>query len=131
MDITIIWDNPTRSLIDRAEFGKKLSFKNKLGFKPGSLSRSVQMAMPEKINMAWKRELAARVNDQFQMNRKATIYVQNDKIKHSGFVISARNSLQFSNLVANGILRLRALISGKLTIENIIDKGYQPLKPLV
>lgn len=130
MHLHIIWDNPVRSLIDRAEFGKGMSFKNKLGFKPANLIRSVEIPMPNAINMTWKRELERAVGGQFQMNRKATIYVTNVNITESHFVVSARNAKDFSNKVANGVLRLRARINNKLTLNNIIDEGYKPHKKL-
>lgn len=120
MDITIIWDNPTRSLIDRGEFGRAISFKRKLGFKPATLSRAIELYMPDKISMSWKRRLEAAINPQFQMNKRALIYYSGFKgAEKSRFVVSARNCKHFSNEVANGILSIRAKVAGKLHIDSI------------
>lgn len=120
MTIKVYWDNLTRSHIDRGEFGKGMSFKRKLGFKPASLSRSIEITMADKISMTWKRELQAAVSDQFQMNRKGTVYIVGcPNVKQSHFVISARNAKSFSNQVANGILQIIANTKGKNHIDNI------------
>lgn len=111
MNLTIIWENPSRSLIARAEFGKGMSFKNKLGCRPTNLRRSIIITLPDKVNMGWKRQLEWDINDQFQYNRKATIYV-NGLGGASAFVVSARNAKQFSNMVGNGILRMRGNAKG-------------------
>lgn len=124
MHLTIIWDNPFRSLISTQEFGRKMSFKNKLGFRPASLSRSIEINMTDKINMTWKRQLARAVNNQFQTDRKATVYFSGLKEeKQSGFVVSAKNSKHFSNEVANGILQMRGQAKGLNNFDNITEKS--------
>lgn len=120
MKLQIIWDNFTRSHITPAEFGKGMSFKNKLGAKPAMLRRTVEITMPNKINLHWKRELENRISEQFQMNKKATIYFSGFKgDETSAFVVSSRNSISFSNQVANGILEIRGQAANKNHIENI------------
>lgn len=123
MKVTIIWSNPSRNLIARAEFGKGMSFKNKLGCKPANLKRSIVINLPEKINIDWKRALQSKINEQFQQDRKATIYFTGFKGDgQSCFVVSARNAKNFSNKVANGILRMRGALQ-----HNIIGVDYKPL----
>lgn len=124
MLISIYWDNPTRSLIDRAEFGKGMSFKRKLGFKSATLRRQIEVTLPNVINMTWKRRLQSAINSQFQMNKQAVVYVTNADISQSRFVVSARNALEFSNKVANGILILRKKHKNhidKITIKDLIS----------
>lgn len=138
MNLTVIWDNPTRNLINRAEFGKVMSFKNKLGCKPASLERYLEISLPDKVNMSWKRKLEYAINKQFQKDRKATIYftgfkgTNSDEFKgaaRSGFVVSARNAQEFSNRVANGILELRGNAKGLSTFDHV--SGINPVRKIV
>lgn len=123
MKVTIIWSNPTRNLIARQEFGKGMSYKNKLGCKPSILNRHIEVNLPDKVNMGWKRELQYAINKQFQQDRKATIFFTGAKKGSSHFVCSARSAKQFSNEVANGVLRMRGDYANKNHIDNITVKS--------
>jgi hypothetical protein len=121
MNLQIIWENPTRNLISRAEFGKGMSFKNKLGCKPATLDRTIHITMPDKIDLKWKRELERSVTPQFQKDKKATIHVDGLGF----FVASARNPIELSNRIANGVLEIRGNDRGLNHIDKVTEQNLR------